>query len=71
LPGSLSPTPMARRTAAPSVPLSPTCRAKAFQALVGMGFRESEAKRALTRVPHSVSSLEQVTRQALRELALQ
>jgi len=44
-------------------------RAKAFQALVGMGFRESEAKRALGRIPHAVSSLEQVIRQALRELA--
>ncbi|HWP06733.1 MAG TPA: hypothetical protein VNN72_13360, partial [Polyangiaceae bacterium] len=46
-------------------------RAKAFQALAGMGFRESEAKRALGRIPHSVSSLEQVIRQALRELAPQ
>ncbi|HEX5098288.1 MAG TPA: hypothetical protein VFV94_02260, partial [Polyangiaceae bacterium] len=46
-------------------------RAKAFQALVGMGFRESEAKRVLARIPHSVSSLEQVIRQALRELAPQ
>ncbi|HEX5100531.1 MAG TPA: hypothetical protein VFV94_13575 [Polyangiaceae bacterium] len=43
-------------------------RAKAFQALVGMGFRESEAKRALSRLPQSVSSLEQVIRQALCEL---
>ncbi|HEX5099441.1 MAG TPA: hypothetical protein VFV94_08065, partial [Polyangiaceae bacterium] len=46
-------------------------RAKAFQALVGMGFRESEAKRALARIPHSASSLEQVIRHALRELAPQ
>jgi len=46
-------------------------RAKAFQAVVGMGFRESEAKRALARIPYSVSSLEQVIRQALRELAPQ
>ncbi|HWP08000.1 MAG TPA: hypothetical protein VNN72_19780 [Polyangiaceae bacterium] len=53
------------------VPAVAGARAKAFQALVGMGFRESEAKRALTRIPHSVSSLEQVIRQALRKLALQ
>ncbi len=46
-------------------------RARAFQALVGMGFREGEAKRALARIPHAVSSLEQVIRQALRELAPQ
>ncbi|HEX5100557.1 MAG TPA: HNH endonuclease, partial [Polyangiaceae bacterium] len=46
-------------------------RAKAFQALVGMGFRENEAKRALARLPQSVASLEQVIRQALRELAPQ
>ncbi|HWP06264.1 MAG TPA: RuvA C-terminal domain-containing protein, partial [Polyangiaceae bacterium] len=46
-------------------------RAKAFHALVGMGFRESEAKRALACIPHSVSSLEQVIRQALSELAPQ
>ncbi|HEX5099968.1 MAG TPA: hypothetical protein VFV94_10730 [Polyangiaceae bacterium] len=46
-------------------------RGKALQALVGMGFREGEAKRALARTPHSVSSLEQVIRQALRELAPQ
>src|SRR6187399_1608885 len=46
-------------------------RAKAFQALVGMGFREAEANRALARIPHSVSSLEQVIRRALRELAPQ
>ncbi|HWP05032.1 MAG TPA: hypothetical protein VNN72_04790, partial [Polyangiaceae bacterium] len=44
-------------------------RARAFQALVGMGFHESEAKRALARIAHSVSSLEQVIRQALRDLA--
>jgi hypothetical protein len=45
--------------------------AKAFQALVGMGFGESEGRRALARVPHSVASLEHVIRQALRELAPQ
>ncbi|HEX5099046.1 MAG TPA: HNH endonuclease [Polyangiaceae bacterium] len=44
-------------------------RAKAFQALTAMGFREGEAKRALARIPTSVSPLEQVIRQALRELA--
>ena len=46
-------------------------RAKAFRALTGMGFGDSEAKRALARIPHSVSSLEQLIRQALRELASQ
>ena len=46
-------------------------RAKAFRALTGMGFREGEAKRALARIPHSVASLEQVIRQALRELTSQ
>jgi len=44
-------------------------RAKAFQALTGMGFREGQAKRALARIPQSVSSLERLIRQALRELA--
>ena len=37
----------------------------------GMGFGDGETKRALARIPHSVSSLEQVIRQALRELASQ
>jgi 5-methylcytosine-specific restriction endonuclease McrA len=46
-------------------------RAKAFQALTCMGFREGQVRRALARVPHSVSSLEQLVRQALRELAPQ
>ena len=46
-------------------------RAKAFQALTGMGFGDTQAKRALARLPHSVSSLEQLIRQALRELAPQ
>ena len=46
-------------------------RAKAFRALTGMGFGEAQAKRALARIPHSVSSLEQLIRQALRELASQ
>jgi hypothetical protein len=52
-------------------PVVADVRAKAFQALVGMGFRESEANRALARLSRSVSSLEQVIRQALRELAPQ
>ncbi|HEX5101850.1 MAG TPA: hypothetical protein VFV94_20210 [Polyangiaceae bacterium] len=52
-------------------PVVADTRAKGFQALVGMGFRESEAKRALASMPHSVSSLEQVIRQALRELVRQ
>jgi 5-methylcytosine-specific restriction endonuclease McrA len=46
-------------------------RAKAFQALTGMGYRESQVRRALARVARSVSSLEQLIRQALRELAPQ
>jgi 5-methylcytosine-specific restriction endonuclease McrA len=46
-------------------------RAKAFQALTGLGYRESQVRRALARVPKSVSSLEQLIRQSLRELASQ
>jgi 5-methylcytosine-specific restriction endonuclease McrA len=46
-------------------------RAKAFQALTCMGYREGEARLALARVPKPVSSLEQLVRQALRELAPQ
>ncbi|HEX5098701.1 MAG TPA: HNH endonuclease [Polyangiaceae bacterium] len=46
-------------------------RAKAFQALRSLGFREGEAKRALAKTPNTVSSLEQTIRQALRELAPQ
>jgi 5-methylcytosine-specific restriction endonuclease McrA len=46
-------------------------RAKAFQALTGLGYRESQVRRALARVPKSVSSVEQLIRQALRELAPQ
>jgi len=46
-------------------------RAKAFRALTGMGFGDSQAKRALARIPPSISSLEQLIRQALRELAPQ
>jgi hypothetical protein len=43
-------------------------RAKACRALTAMGYRETEAKRALAQVRES-SSLEQLVRQALRELA--
>ena len=46
-------------------------RTKALRALTGLGFREGEAKRALARIPQIVSSLEQVIRLALRELAPQ
>jgi hypothetical protein len=43
--------------------------AKAFRALTLMGYRETEAKRALARVPESsTTSLEQLIRLALREL---
>jgi len=34
-----------------------------------MGFGDGEAQRALARIPPAVSSLEQLIRQALRELA--
>jgi len=44
-------------------------RAKAFQALRTLGYREGEAKRALARVQRSVTSIEELVRQALRELA--
>ncbi len=44
-------------------------RTKAFLALRGLGYREGEAKRALARVPQSVSDLKQLICQALRELA--
>src|SRR6185369_3795380 len=46
-------------------------RTKAFQALVGMRFREGEAQRALAKIPRSVSSLKEVIRQALLELVPQ
>ena len=46
-------------------------RAKAFQALRALGFREGDAKRALAKIPNAVSSIEQVIRQALRELGSQ
>jgi hypothetical protein len=45
-------------------------RAKAFRALTAMGYRETEAKWALARVPASpIVSIEQLVRLALRELA--
>jgi Holliday junction resolvasome RuvABC DNA-binding subunit len=45
-------------------------RAKAYRALTAMGYRETEAKSALARVPASPSaSLEQLVRLGLRELA--
>jgi hypothetical protein len=44
--------------------------AKAFRALTLLGYRETETKRALARVPdRSTVSLEQLIRLALRELA--
>ena len=45
-------------------------RAKAFRALREMGFRESEAKQSLARVPHAEAiTLEALLRETLRELA--
>jgi hypothetical protein len=45
-------------------------RAKACRALTAMGYRETEAKRALAQVPTSSSgTLEHLVRRALRELA--
>jgi hypothetical protein len=52
-------------------PAAADVRAKAFQALRALGFREGDAKRALARIPNTVCSLEQVIRQALRELGPQ
>jgi hypothetical protein len=46
-------------------------RAKAFQALTGLGYRDGQVRRALARVPKTVSSVEQLIRQALSELAPQ
>ena len=46
-------------------------RAKAFQALRALGFREGDAKRALAKIPKTVRSLEQLIRQALSKLAPQ
>jgi hypothetical protein len=51
-------------------PVSAELRARAYRALTAMGYRETEAKRALTEVPASADgSLEQVVRLGLRELA--
>jgi len=55
-------------TVAPAVA---DARAKAFRALTGLGFGDSEVKRALARIPHSACSLEPLIRQGLRELAAQ
>ncbi|HEX5101629.1 MAG TPA: hypothetical protein VFV94_19090 [Polyangiaceae bacterium] len=52
-------------------PAAADVRAKAFQALRGLGFREADAKRALARIPNTVSSIEQLVRQALCEVAPQ
>ena len=46
-------------------------RANAFQALRNLGFREGDAKRALAKVPPSVSSTQELVRLALRELVPQ
>jgi len=52
-------------------PASADLRAKAFQALTHMGFRASEAKRALARVPLDPEvTLKSLLGQTLRELAL-
>ena len=51
------------------IPGVAAARAKAFQALTGLGYREGEAKRALARVPSSVIPLKDLLCQALRELA--
>ena len=51
-------------------PASAEVRAKAYRALTQLGFRESEAKRALARVPSSLNiTLEHLVRRTLRELA--
>jgi 5-methylcytosine-specific restriction endonuclease McrA len=53
---------------APS-PCGSEFRAKAYSALTGMGYRETEAKRALAKIPANSSvSLEQLIRLTLREL---
>ncbi|HWP09999.1 MAG TPA: hypothetical protein VNN72_29855, partial [Polyangiaceae bacterium] len=52
-------------------PAAADARAKAFQALRSLGFREGDAKRALARIPNTACSLEQLIRQALRELGSQ
>ena len=51
------------------VPTSADTRAKAFRALMQMGFRESEAKEAVGRVPKALEiSLASLIREALRVL---
>jgi len=52
-------------------PAAADVRAKAFQALRGLGFGEGDAKRALAKIPNAVSSLEQIIRHALSELGSQ
>ena len=52
-------------------PVVADARAKAFRALTGMGFGDSQVKRALARIPQSGSTLEQLIRHALHELACQ
>ena len=55
--------------ASPS-PASADVRAKAYRALTQLGFRESEAKRALARIPSNANmTLEHLVRRTLRELA--
>jgi Holliday junction resolvasome RuvABC DNA-binding subunit len=61
------------------VPASAELRAKTYRALVSLGFRDSEAKQALARLPANSSqngsssvdlaSFEVLLRAALRELA--
>jgi hypothetical protein len=54
----------------PLSPASVDVRAKAYRALMELGFRESETKRALARVPLQPDvTLEALVRQTLRELA--
>jgi len=53
-----------------AVPHSAELLAKVFRALTRLGYRETETKRALARIPESSTrSLEQLIRLALRELA--
>ena len=55
--------------ASPS-PASADVRAKAYRALTQLGFRESEAQRALARIPSNANlTLEQLVRRTLRKLA--
>jgi hypothetical protein len=52
-------------------PAAADARTKAFQALTALRFREGDAKRALAKIPQSVSSLKDLVRQALIELVPQ